>query len=104
MAAFEVDGKGYEVKYTIKRIEMYEASHRPIMAALSEHGGNMSVAELRDLIAYGLMLEGGGYVAPKQGSEMAEKLIETNGYLPVYQVAAEALDRDCGFLFKMSVD
>ena len=31
---------------------------------------------------------------------MASDLIEKNGYLAVYERVTEALERDCGFLFK----
>ena len=56
--------------------------------------------ELRDLVAYGLMVEGGGYVSPQQGRAMAENLIDENGYLAVFQTVAAAPERDCGFFFK----
>lgn len=98
---FEFEDKTYEVKYTFKRIEMYEASHRPVMASFSQNGGSFSVGELRDLVAYGLKLEGGGYVSPQQGREKGEYFIDEHGYLAVFQTVAEALERDCGFFFKM---
>lgn len=97
---FEANGKTYEVKYSFKRIEMYEASHRPVMASFAQNGGSFGLAELRDLVAYGLMVEGGGYVSPQQGRTMAENLIDENGYLAVFQTVAAALERDCGFFFK----
>lgn len=97
---FEANGKAYEVKYSFKRIEMYEASHRPVMASFAQNGGSFGLAELRDLVAYGLMAEGGGYVSPNQGRTMAESLIDENGYLAVFQTVAAALERDCGFFFK----
>lgn len=96
---FEVEGKTYDVKFTFKRLEMYEASHRPVMASFAQNGGSFSLGELRDLVAYGIKVEGGGYVSPQQGREMGEKLIETNGYLAVFQTITTALERDCGFFF-----
>lgn len=101
MATFEADGKSYEVAYTMKRIEMYENSgHKPVMASLTQNGGTFSISELKALCAYGLKLEGGAYVNPKKGQEMAEGLIEANGYIEVYGAVTEALERDCGFFFK----
>lgn len=96
---FTVDGKSFEICYTQKRIDLYEASHKPIMAAFMQNGGAFSRAELEALLAYGLRYEGGGYVNPKQGQEMAGELIRENGYAAVFERVAEALQRDCGFLF-----
>lgn len=97
---FEVEGKTYDIHYSFKRIEMYEASHRPVMASFAQNGGSFSLGELRDLVAYGIKLEGGGYISPQQGREIGEKLIDENGYLAVFQTVTEALERDCGFFFK----
>lgn len=97
---FEVGDKSYEIVFTSKRIELYEAtSKRPIMATFSVNGGSLSISELRALTAYGLKLEGGAFVNPKQGMNMADALIKTSGYMAVYEAVIEAIQRDCGFLF-----
>lgn len=98
---FTVDGETYEIAFNIKRIQMYEAGHMPIMTSFMKNGGSFSISELCDMTAYGLRKEGGGYVSPKQGREMAENLLEENGYFALYNVVADALQRDCGFFFKM---
>ena len=97
---FEVEGKKFEIKLIFARIDMYEQSHRPIMASFAQNGGSFSLGELRDLVAYGIKHEGGNYVSPQQGREMGQKLIEENGYLDVFTAVTEALTRDCGFFFK----
>lgn len=97
---FKVGGETYEIAYTIKRIEMYEAGHAPLMTSITRQNGWFSVAELRDLIAYGLRAEGGEYVSPEKAREMAEGIIEANSYRGAYNAVLEVLRRDCGFFFK----
>lgn len=96
---FEFAGKSYEVAYSQKRIELYESGHRPIMASFMQNGGAFSVSELKSLLAYGLKFEGGAYINPKRGDEMASELIAKNGYLAVFECVVDALQHDCGFLF-----
>lgn len=98
-ADFTVGGRSFEIAFNQRRIELYENGNRPIMASIANNGGTFSLAELYALTAYGLKFEGGGYVNPKQGLKMARELVESNGYLPVYERVMEALQRDCGFLF-----
>lgn len=97
---FEVNGRSFEVVITKARLNLYEQRHTPIMASFIRNDGALSNAELTALLAYGLKLEGGTYVNPRKGTEMAEKLIEANGYGAVFECVFEALQRDCGFLFQ----
>lgn len=97
---FTVKGKSYVIHYTQKRIELYEQGHKPVMAAFVQNGGAFSIDELKWLLAYGLCLEGGTFVLPKRGAEMANGLINANGYLAVFEKVSDALQRDCGFFFK----
>lgn len=97
---FTVRGKTYCVSITKSRLDLYEQRHRPIMASFIQNDGAFSTSELTALLAYGLRLEGGGYVNPNRGMEMAENLLKHSGYLAVYQAVIEALERDCGFLFQ----
>lgn len=97
---FEVNGRSFEVVLTKERLNLYEQRHTPIMASFIRNDGALSNAELTALLAYGLKLEGGAYVNPRKGTEMAEKLIEANGYGAVFECVFEALQRDCGFLFQ----
>ena len=100
MATFEAEGKTYEIAFSMKRIEMYENGRKPVMASFAQNGGAFSIGELKALIAYGLRLEGGAWVNPKKGMEMAEELIEENGYFGMFEPVTAALERDCGFFFK----
>mgnify|MGYP006925862660 FL=1 len=98
---FEANGKRYELKYNIKRIEMIEnAMGMPSMPELYKNRGMLSILSLKAYIAYALKEEDGDtFVKPKEGMEMADKLIEESGYLAVNEVVVKAIQRDCPFLF-----
>lgn len=97
---FTVEGVSYIIGFNQKRIRLYENGHKPIMASFIQNGGAFSLSELQGLLAYGLRREGGAYVNPRKGMEMAERLIDECGYVAVFERVTEALERDCGFLFK----
>lgn len=97
---FTVNNKDYEIRFNIARIEMYENSHRPILATFSQNGGMFSLSELIGLVGVGLKEVGGNFVNPKQGQDMARELIEKEGYMPMMEEMAVALERDAGFFFK----
>lgn len=99
-ARFEVDGDSYVIRFNQKRIDLYENSNRPIMASFMMNGGGLSIRELKALVAYGLCLEGGSFVNPRRGNDMAQSLLEANGYSALMEAVIDALRRDCGFLFK----
>lgn len=98
--SFTVRGKTYIVRITKARLDLYEQRHRPIMASFIQNNGAFSAGELTSLLAYGLCEEGGSFVNPRQGAVMAERLLIASGYVAVYEAVVEALERDCGFLFK----
>lgn len=97
---FDVGSRTFEIKITKKRLDLYEQRHTPIMASFIKNEGALSSAELASLLGYSLRVVGGGYVEPKQGAKMAEQLIEANGYSDMLAAAFQALQNDCGFLFK----
>lgn len=99
---FEINGKTYVLKYNLKRVEMIEnATGVPMMSDLYSHRSMMSLTALKTYFAYGLKEEGSdAFVAPKKGMEMAEALIESEGYLAVNGAVLEALERDCPFFFQ----
>lgn len=99
-ARFEANGIEFEVVYTKKRLDLYEQRHTPIMASFIKNDGALSHAELTSMLAYGLRSVGGSYVNPAKGMEMADRLIDANGYGAIFETVFEALQRDCGFLFK----
>lgn len=99
---FEINGKNYVLKYNLKRVEMIEnAVGMPTMADLSSHKGMLGLTALKTYFAYGLKEEeSDAFVAPKKGMEMAEALIENEGYMSVNGAVLEALERDCPFFFQ----
>lgn len=100
----EIDGKNYELKYNLKRVEMIEGvTGKPMMAEISQNGAMMGLSALKTYFAYGLKEEGSdAFVAPKEGLAKAEALIESAGYLAVSAEVLESLERDCPFFFRES--
>lgn len=99
----EYGGKNYVLKYNMKRIEMIESvTNMPTMADLRRTGGMLSLASLKAYIAYGIKEEGEDvFLKPKKGMEIAESIIESNGYPDVCATVLEALERDCPFFFQV---
>lgn len=102
MNEFEFDGKQYELKYNLKRIEMIEsATELPTMAALRKYQGMLSLQQLKIYLGYAVKEEGSdAFLPPKKGMEMAESLIESEGYTSVCGLVLESLQRDCPFFFR----
>ncbi len=103
MSGFEVNGKEYELKFNMKRIEMIEqVTEMPTMAALRKFSGMLSLQQLSTYFAYAVKEVGSDlFVKPKEGLEMAEALIESEGYMDVCGLVLESLERDCPFFFQV---
>ena len=97
---FEVRGYTCEIRFSRKRIDLYEERHTPIIASFYKNGGMFTFKELAAIAGYGLKVQGGGYFLPAKAEEIVNKLIDANGYPTVYQAVMMALQRDCAFLFK----
>lgn len=97
----EVNGKNYELKYNLKRIEMIEAvTGMPTLAEIRRTGGMLGIAALKAYFAYGLKEEGADiFVKPKEGMEICECLIETEDYQEICGMVLESMQRDCPFFF-----
>ena len=98
----EIDGKRYELKYSLKRVELIEnVTGKPMMAEINQNTAMMGLTALKTYFAYGLKEEGSDIFVPTQkGIDMAEKLIEAEGYLNVTAEVLTALERDCPFFFQ----
>ena len=98
----EINGKKYELKYNLKRIELIESvTDMPTMAELQRTKGMLGINKLKSYFAYGLKEEGAdAFVPPKKGMEMCEALIESEGYQNVCGLVLETLQRDCPFFFQ----
>lgn len=97
----ELSGKRYELKYSLGRMERIEqAMKRPIAAAL-QAGGLLSIQDLK--IAIGMAMkeeDANAYVAPQKGLDLAEQLLEQEGYAKAIQTVLLAMQRDCPFFFQ----
>lgn len=100
---FEINGKNYVLKYSIGRIEMIEkATGLSVLAELGKNQGMLGIASLKLYFAYGLKEEGAEVFVPtKKAAEMAEQLIQDEGYVRVCGLVVEALERDCPFFFQV---
>ena len=95
-------GKNYGLKYNMKRIELIEGvTNMPTLADLQRTRGLLSLASLKAYVAYGIKEDGAdAFLNPRKGMEIAESLIESNGYPDVCAIVLEALERDCPFFFR----
>ncbi len=98
----EINENEFELKYNTKRIDLIESvTKTPVMAAITQYGGAISRIDLVNYIAYGLKDAAEGTFLPsKQGKEMAEILIENEGYAKCLGIVLETLQEDCGFFFR----
>ena len=102
MTGFEFNGKEYELKYSMKRIEMIESvTDMPTMAALQKYRGMLSLQQLKTYFAYAVKEVGSDvFLKPKDGLEMVETLIESEGYTDVCGLVLQSIQRDCPFFFQ----
>lgn len=102
MITFEVNGKEYELKYNTKRADIIESvTKTPIMANITKNNGAMTRIDLVNYIAYGTKESGSDlFVNPKHGRDIAEQLIESEGYANCLGMVLETLQEDCGFFFQ----
>lgn len=99
---FTIDGKEYEIEYSQKRIELIENTlKRSVMDIVSNSSAMMTLRELKTFVAYALKQTGAtAFVNPTLGTQIAEKLLEENGYSTLLGTVIEAIERDCGFFFR----
>ncbi len=95
------DGKEYELKYNLKRIEMIESNTSlPTMAQISRTGGYFGISDLKVYLSTGLKEKGADvFVMPRPAEKIAEALIEKD-YMDACASVLEALERDCPFFFQ----
>lgn len=98
----QINDKEYVLKYNIGRINLIEnATGSSFMVEIAKNNGMLSIAQLKTYFAYGLKEEGSDFFVPvKKAQEMAQALIESQGYIPVCGMVMEAIERDCPFFFQ----
>lgn len=99
---FTIDGKEYDIEFTQTRIEAIENSlNRSVMDIINSSTGMMTLKELKTFTGYGLKQTGAtAFVNPAQGMQIANKLLEVNGYPKLLEAVLTAVQRDCGFFFR----
>lgn len=97
---FEQGGTEYEIMYVPKRIEMAEAAlgNRSVVQVF---GQMPTIKDERTVVAYGLREVGSAaWVNPTRAMQVVDGYIGDHGMVSLMNLAAEALSRDCGFLFQ----
>lgn len=97
----EYNDKKYVLKYNLKRIEMIEAvTNMPTLAEIQRTRGLFGVMQLKTYFAYALKEEGSDlFVKPKEGMDICEELIKSEGYENVCGLVLESMQRDVPFFF-----
>ncbi|MCH4181365.1 MAG: hypothetical protein LKF44_08250 [Atopobiaceae bacterium] len=97
---FVVDGTEYELKYPEKRVEMAEASmgDKSIVEVFSTQP---TLREIKTAAAYGLREVGqSAWVNPTKAIDIAGRALEELGRTSLMTLIADAVMRDCAFLFQ----
>ena len=97
---FEYNGKNYNIKFNIKRIEMIENTLKKSVVSVMQSGA-LSVHELKVMFAYGAIKEGANaFEPPRKALDMADDMLSHPGsYAMMSDMVAEAIERDCAFFF-----
>lgn len=96
---FNHDGTSYELAYSRKRLESAEAMIGDSVIQIFR--GVPTIRQLASVMACGMRREGDtNWMNPKQALAVADAHIEEAGLMTAYKEVSEALDRDCGFLFR----
>ena len=97
----EINGKTYELKYTVGRIRMIEDTLGiSLMSTMVNSKGMLSISQLCNFIAFGLKENGKDYVDFNKGMKIADELLEKKGYANITTTVIEAIQRDCPFFFQ----
>lgn len=100
---FEIDGKSYELHYSLQRIRLIEVSAGDsLMGLLQRTNGALSISTLCTAFAYGLKdVSTGFYVPPQTGLKFAEDLIQKEGFANLNVVVIGKIQEDCPFFFQV---
>ena len=97
----EFNGTQYQLKYNMKRIELIESmTEKSFMSEVTTNNGMFSIRTLKTYIAYALKEIDGNFVAYQKGIEIAESLIENEGYVKMNKMVVVAIQNDCPFFFQ----
>ena len=97
---FKIGQKEYELKYTIKRVELLERnlSEKSLMSLISKTGAAFSIGDLRVLLAFGLIEKGtNATIDLGKAEEMTDKLFEKYVYTELCEAVFKQIRSDCAF-------
>lgn len=99
---FEFEGKNYELKFNLGRIKLVENYLKmPTVADIVQTNGALSINSIETYFGFCLKeTESDSFVTRKEGTQIAEKLIEEKGYLAVNNMIIEKMAEDMPFLFQ----
>lgn len=99
---FQFDGKEYELKFNIERLKLVENYLKlPTVADIVQTNGALSLTAIETYFGYCLKESGSDTFLPRrEGQEIADKLIEKEGYLKVNNMLIEKMSEDMPFLFQ----
>lgn len=97
---FEIDGKSYELHFTIDSVDKFETLTNQSIGDAFRHTF-MKVGDIESFFAVGLFYVNGGAIPPQQAVEVAKEAIKTRGLVEVTSAIDSALSRDCGFLIQV---
>ena len=98
----QIDKKNYELRYSLKRLEMIEtALGGSVMDILVKTNGALGLRHVQTFYAYGLYGEDDVYCPVQKGMDEAEKALTDpeRGYQHMVMAVVTAIQRDCPFLF-----
>ena len=95
---FELESGIYELRYTMKNVELIEAAAGTSIINLIQ--GVPPLAALKSMLGFALYNEDGNKVSSKRGVELATEVIEKYGMLGAFTQTIERISEDCGFLFR----
>lgn len=99
----KINGQDYELKFSLKRIEMIEnATGEPFMVAVQKNNAMLSISNLKTY--FGLAIKEAGsdiFLTATKGMELAEKAIEEIGFVPINMAVINTIQRDCPFFFQV---
>lgn len=99
---FTYKEKDYELKFSLKQIELVE-NHckKSLVADIVATNGALPISTIKVFFGFCLKdLSNDKFVAQKEGAEIAEEMIKTEGYLKVNNMIIQKMSEDVPFLFQ----
>lgn len=105
MTVFQINGKEYELKLNLKRVELIESKlgEGGVPRALLASEGILSLKQCRAFYMFGLKEAGSDFfLNPTKADELFETYLEEVGFTQVIARIYEEAQQSLGFLFRAS--